>query len=369
MRLFKRTSSSFQPVAGQRFADEHYESHLEEWLYHNPQLISDDLLMIGRQVITDDGKRIDLLALDKEGNTVIIELKRGETTRDLVGQINEYISAVERWDERELERRTKHAPRTLDKEFCQRFNCAAPTEFNTEQKAVVIVEAIDEMTRSTFKRQGIRVLTFSYLKSAEEEYILVNDLDGTGVAPAPRARRQAVPKNPEPGDEDEWRATPQETEAFFKFYFDKLDSLITRELFRPEDGWTKHRDTRWVRVHFCHKSWATSWEGFAVGFDYDTESEVREPMTYVMVNVAPNKHGAPLLALLRPREQELRAKLGSDFQFSDPDDSPWEPVYEYVDPHDDPKAVVARMAAFKESLLPYLNDVMAKDSRAKEARP
>lgn len=364
MRLFKRTNSTFQPVAGQRFADEHYESHLEEWLYHNPQLISDDLLMIGRQVITDDGKRIDLLALDKEGNTVIIELKRGETTRDLVGQINEYISSVEQWDERELERRTKHQPRTLDKQFCQRFNCAAPTEFNAQQKAVVIVESIDEMTRSTFKRQGIRVLTFSYLKSAEEEYILVNDLDEGTAAPAPRAAkvRRAVVTNGADTDEDEWRATPEETETFFRFLNTKVLPLLQQSCFKREDGWRTHRDTRWVRLHFSHKDWDTTWEGFTIGFDNETEGTNCVPKTYIMVNTKPRKHSDPLLAELRPREQELRAKLGDAFQFCEPGDE-YEPMYEYITPHDDARKVAERMTAFKDILMPYLDRVLARPTK------
>ncbi len=38
----------------------------------------DDLFEIGRQVITDFGKRIDLLAIDGRGDLYVIELKRIE---------------------------------------------------------------------------------------------------------------------------------------------------------------------------------------------------------------------------------------------------------------------------------------------------
>jgi hypothetical protein len=46
----------------------------------------DDLFQIGRQVITDFGKRIDLLAIDGRGDLYVIELKRDRTPREVVAQ-------------------------------------------------------------------------------------------------------------------------------------------------------------------------------------------------------------------------------------------------------------------------------------------
>jgi len=102
MKLFKRNGGSFQDVGQQRFADEHCESHLEEWIYRNPKLIADDLLMIRRQAVTERAKRIDLLAVNRNGDTLIIELKRGDSPRDLQAQIDECVSAVEGWSELDL---------------------------------------------------------------------------------------------------------------------------------------------------------------------------------------------------------------------------------------------------------------------------
>ncbi len=48
---------------------------LEKWIISNPSIVGSDLVIIGKQVITKSGP-LDLLAIDKSENTVIIELKR-----------------------------------------------------------------------------------------------------------------------------------------------------------------------------------------------------------------------------------------------------------------------------------------------------
>lgn len=73
------------------------EAHLECWLENSPWAIAQEpLLIIGRQTSAnqDDSGTIfpDLLGLDKEGNIVIIELKKGRTPREVVAQLLEYAA-------------------------------------------------------------------------------------------------------------------------------------------------------------------------------------------------------------------------------------------------------------------------------------
>jgi hypothetical protein len=65
------------------------EKRLEDWIENDPSLLGLDLLIIGRQVPTP-GRRLDLLALDSEGNPVIIELKKDKTARETVAQVLDY---------------------------------------------------------------------------------------------------------------------------------------------------------------------------------------------------------------------------------------------------------------------------------------
>src|SRR5262247_2821687 len=81
------------------------EALLENWLESHPEGIVEDgkLLLIGRQVSTNLGTVIDLLALDRRGDGVVVELKRDRTPRDTLAQALEYVSFAEPLDTEQLE--------------------------------------------------------------------------------------------------------------------------------------------------------------------------------------------------------------------------------------------------------------------------
>ncbi len=70
------------------------ESRIEAWLEKDISIVSDELLVIGRQVQTDFGGIIDLLCLDSQGDVTIVELKRDKTPREITAQTLDYASWV-----------------------------------------------------------------------------------------------------------------------------------------------------------------------------------------------------------------------------------------------------------------------------------
>src|SRR5688572_6837539 len=70
------------------------ESRLEEILDRDIAIANPEWMVVGRQVITPHGGRLDLLAIDRDGNLVAIELKRDQMSRDIVTQILDYGSWV-----------------------------------------------------------------------------------------------------------------------------------------------------------------------------------------------------------------------------------------------------------------------------------
>lgn len=68
--------------------------HLQEWLEANPEALGEDFLIIQKEFsgFNDTNERLDILALDKKGNAVIIENKLDDTGRDVTWQALKYAS-------------------------------------------------------------------------------------------------------------------------------------------------------------------------------------------------------------------------------------------------------------------------------------
>jgi len=69
-------------------------SHLQEWLAANPESLGEKLLVIQKEFngFADTNERLDLLALDGDGNIVIIENKLDDSGRDVTWQAMKYAS-------------------------------------------------------------------------------------------------------------------------------------------------------------------------------------------------------------------------------------------------------------------------------------
>ena len=71
------------------------EQMLEDVLEQDISILDSDLFVIGRQFLTPNGKRLDLLAIAGDGSLTVIELKRGRTEREVVIQALDYGSYVQ----------------------------------------------------------------------------------------------------------------------------------------------------------------------------------------------------------------------------------------------------------------------------------
>jgi hypothetical protein len=65
---------------------------IQEWIEKNPEIIEKDLLIIGKEVSLPSDIRLDLLAIDKNSNLVVLELKRDNSGRNVDWQAIKYAS-------------------------------------------------------------------------------------------------------------------------------------------------------------------------------------------------------------------------------------------------------------------------------------
>lgn len=65
---------------------------IQEWIEKNPEIIEENLLIIGKEVVLPSDIRLDLLAIDKKSNLVILELKRDTSGKNIDWQAIKYAS-------------------------------------------------------------------------------------------------------------------------------------------------------------------------------------------------------------------------------------------------------------------------------------
>lgn len=150
------------------------ESKLEDIIEKDISILDQNLLIIGRQVPTAYGKFIDLLAINHEGNLVVIELKRDKTPRDVVAQVLDYGSWIQTLEDEDIAEifdaylqkyKKEKAGCSLDSYFCESFGIdAMPESLNEAHELLIVATELDDSTERI-----INYLTDSYQSNVREE--------------------------------------------------------------------------------------------------------------------------------------------------------------------------------------------------------
>jgi hypothetical protein len=140
-RLYKLTGETLVPVSQGRLAR---EEMIEDWVARQPDLLGLDILVIGRQVSTAFGGRIDLLGIDVDGNVVIVELKRDRTPREIIAQVLDYAGWIAHLGTREIhDIAQRHLGQNLEVAFHARFETSLPQTLNETHAMVIVASAFD----------------------------------------------------------------------------------------------------------------------------------------------------------------------------------------------------------------------------------
>lgn len=188
MKLFNiDQNGKLIPYKERVFSEDNFESDLETLLEDNPEYFFDDskVLTIGRQVPTNLGSYIDLLGLDKYGNTVVIELKRGKTPRDTLAQLLEYASFAENLDYESLNEMYQayvgeEIPlENYHSEFFE-IDIEEKVSFNKSAKLVIVAQDIANSVKQTalyLRRKGLDIycMEFKYFLNRTGERMITSD--------------------------------------------------------------------------------------------------------------------------------------------------------------------------------------------------
>lgn len=105
--------TALKPVPFQGRVD---ELTLERWIVENPDLVGEPLLVLGHQLaeFEEDRDRLDILALDRSGEIVLVELKVSEDFRVTDLQALAYAGAYAKRSPQDLARTLQHHMRTIE---------------------------------------------------------------------------------------------------------------------------------------------------------------------------------------------------------------------------------------------------------------
>src|SRR5208337_1938336 len=144
IKVWEISDNHVKAVGDAALASEHLESELESWIVECPDILGDDLLIVARQKEVQSVGRLDLLAIQPDGELVIVELKRGMAPREAVAQALDYASWLDKITERELlEIAEDHLQRPLDEAFADKFGRDLPAISPHNHRILLVGSALD----------------------------------------------------------------------------------------------------------------------------------------------------------------------------------------------------------------------------------
>lgn len=203
------------PLESTRLSDEGFhEEDLQEWIIKRPtNLLKDELLLIGREVTVQGlGDAIDVLAIDPDGNLVVIELKRGSLKDPVDFQSLKYAAFTAHWDYEQLKDqfetfRSAAGNHLFDSDisFQDKLDefCNEDYSINQDQRIVLVGEDIRERLHLIIRWLSDRdvdvtVVTVELLTDGERYY-----LDTEQIIPVPKTSPPEV--DPDTSDKP-WEA-------------------------------------------------------------------------------------------------------------------------------------------------------------------
>jgi hypothetical protein len=157
-----------------------YEHRLEKWLIEDIAILSQNLAIIGCQVVSPYGKKIDILAINSSGDLVIIELKRDKPDHEVIAHVLDSATWIKElcYDELTniLNTYGKSEYKDIEEFFSATFHKnSKEIELNSDHQMIIVGSEIDEST--------IRIINYLakgpyYLNINAVNFIYYKDSDG-----------------------------------------------------------------------------------------------------------------------------------------------------------------------------------------------
>ncbi len=156
MFVINKATNRMITIQSKKFSELGFKEreNLQEWLENNSEAFGEELLFIQKEFdsFDDTKERLDLLALDKEGNIVVVENKLDDSGRDVTWQALKYASYCSSL--------TKHQIKNIYQNYLDKKNI----EEDSEKNIVEFLEVEDFTEAQLNQSQRIILVSGSYRK-------------------------------------------------------------------------------------------------------------------------------------------------------------------------------------------------------------
>ncbi|MDE1236036.1 DUF4268 domain-containing protein [Vibrio aestuarianus] len=261
-------TNRISPVKTKKFSELGFSErkHLQEWLAHQPDALGEELLIIQKEFdgFDDTRERLDLLALDKDGNLVIIENKLDDSGRDVVWQALKYASYcasltkgqivdiyqqyLDRYEPLQGERDLLNQPQNAVQRICEFLDAPDLDEIklnlgNSQRLMLVATNFRKEVTSTALwlLGQGISIQCFKVTPYALDEQLLIN-IDQ--IIPTPEAKELMIGINAKEAEEKTTEVVLKNRHSVRREYweqalevFQKSDCNLYDNISTTKDHW------------------------------------------------------------------------------------------------------------------------------------
>ena len=154
------------------------EDRLETWIENDPSILGIGLLIIGRQVVTEYGGKIDLLGINSEGDLIIIELKRDKTPREIIAQVLDYASWVKSLTYLDIDGiARKYKDKSLPVMFDSYYESSLPENVNNNHSMLIVASELDDSSERIIKylteeyKVSVNAIFFNFFRDGTSEYL------------------------------------------------------------------------------------------------------------------------------------------------------------------------------------------------------
>lgn len=159
------------------------EDMIQNWVALDLRLVGLDAILLGQKVRTAHDKEIDILAMDRDGGLIIIELKRDRTPREIVAQVLDYASWVCQLTTKEIyDIARRHLAVTLAETYQRQFGQSIPDTLNATHQMLIVASEFDEASKRIVEYLseehdiGINAVFFNVFEQDGEEWLTSDTL-------------------------------------------------------------------------------------------------------------------------------------------------------------------------------------------------